>query len=153
MSREDDEQVLGDEYDDSLDDSSLASELNEELIEEWCPICRDVKPHAIVKGDRIACAECNHEHLREVDVPSTPVVRALITAEDKASEESLHAAWERLSAGASEDAQAYSIRLKLSEGDAIRHTKFGLGIVVEMTDTTKAEVLFSDGLRRLVCGK
>ena len=153
MSREQDERMLDDDMDDSLDDSALENELNEELIEEWCPICRDVKPHAIVKGDRIACAECNHEHLREVDVPTTPVVRTILTAEDRASDGALHAAWERLTAEAEGEAQPYSIRLKLSEGDVIRHSKFGIGIVVEMNDATKAEILFADSLRWLVCGK
>ena len=75
----------------------------------------------------------------------------MLSAEDKSSPEALEAAWKRVTDGA--DVQAYSIRLKLAEGDVIKHTKFGIGIVIEMTDSTKAEVLFCDGLRRLVCGK
>lgn len=152
--REEDEQMLDEDLDDSLDNPALESELNDDLIEEWCPICRDVKPHAVVKGDRIACAECNHEHLREVEAPNMPIKQTVLSDEDRASDEALKSAWERLTSDMDEESlQSYSIRLKLSDGDVIRHSKFGVGIVVEMTDTTKAEVLFLDGLRRLVCGK
>lgn len=155
MAREDEDRELDEGMDDDSfeDEPALESELDAELIEEWCPICRDIKPHAIVKGDKIACASCNHEHLRENETPNTPIVRSFLSEEDMASPENLLSAWKRLTSVEDGEIKPYSIRLKLSEGDVIRHTKFGIGIVVEMTDSTKAEVLFEDGLRRLVCGK
>lgn len=139
--------------DDSFDNPALESELDAELIEEWCPVCRAIRPHAVVKDDKIACAECNHEHFREVEAKGTPVQTSILSAADEADEASLRAAWERLTTGEDVDIKAYSIRLQLKEGDVIKHTKFGIGVVVEMTDSTKAEVLFEDGKRRLVCGK
>ncbi|MBQ9818388.1 MAG: hypothetical protein IJM59_13125 [Proteobacteria bacterium] len=154
MARDDEERELeGGMDDDSFDEPALESELEADLIEEWCPICRDIKPHAIVKGDKIACASCNHEHLRESEGTGGPVVKSLLTADDQASSENLANAWKRLTDVETDSIRSYSIRLKLLKGDVIRHPKFGLGIVVEMTDSTKAEVLFEDGLRRLVCGK
>lgn len=143
-----------DDFDDSLDDPSLESELKDDLIEEWCPVCREMKPHAIVKGDRIACAACNHEHRRETeDEGEIPAFQTILSSEDRATQASLHAAWQRLTEGNEGNALPYSIRLQLSEGEIVTHSKFGLGIVVEMTDTTKAEILFEDGLHRLICGK
>lgn len=154
MARDDEDNELDEGLDDdSFDSPALESELEANLIEEWCPICRDIKPHAIVNGDKIACAECNHEHLREVETKGTPIQKSLLSAEDMANANSLKEAWVRLTSVEGGEEKSYTIRLKLSEGDVIKHSKFGLGVVVEMTDSTKAEVLFEDGLRRLVCGK
>lgn len=158
MARDEEERELDDDLDDELEDdafdgASLENELESDLIEEWCPICKDIKPHAVVSNGKIACAVCNHEHHRETESTAAPIVRSLLSADDMASAESLKAAWQRLTDVEEGDIKPYSIRLKLSDGDVIRHAKFGIGIVVEMTDMTKAEVLFSDGLKRLVCGK
>ncbi len=154
MARDDEDNELDEGLDDdSFDSPALESELEANLIEEWCPICRDIKPHAIINEDKIACAECNHEHLREVEAKGTPIQKSLLSAEDMANANSLKEAWARLTSVKGEEQKSYTIRLKLTEGDVIKHSKFGLGVVVEMTDSTKAEVLFEDGLRRLVCGK
>lgn len=156
-SRDDEERdlELEEDLDDSFDNPAIESELEAELIEEWCPVCKEIKPHAIIGGDRIACAACNHEHSRDREAFSEhPVKHSVLSDEDKSSEASLCEAWKRLVAQEDESsAQAYSIRLKLAEGDIVRHAKFGIGIVVDMNDSTKAEVLFKDGIRRLVCGK
>ena len=150
-SRDDEDREYDELDDDSFDNPVLESEIEADLIEEWCPVCREIKPHAVIGNDKIACAACNHEHRREVDAPAPTAARSLLTSEDKSSPEALEAAWGRLTDGV--EPAPYSIRLKLSEGDVIKHTKFGNGIVIEMIDSTKAEVLFKDGLRKLVCGK
>ena len=155
-SRDDEERDLGEDLDDSFDNPAIESELEADLIEEWCPVCKEIKPHAVVSGDRIACAACNHEHSLERNggIGTRPAKQSILSNEDKASEASLSEAWKRLTTQENEsEVSPYSIRLKLSEGDVIRHSKFGVGIVVDMTDSTKAEVLFKDGIRRLVCGK
>lgn len=154
-SRDDEERDLDEDLDDSFDNPAIESELEADLIEEWCPVCKEIKPHAVVSGDRIACAACNHEHsLDRNGISDRPAKHSILTHEDKASEASLAEAWKRLTAQEKEsDVPSYSIRLKLSEGDVIHHSKFGIGIVIDMNDSTKAEVLFKDGIRRLVCGK
>ncbi len=154
MSRDEEENELDEGVeDDDFDGDSLESELDAELIEEWCPRCGDVKPHAVVKGNKIACAACNYEHTREVEEKGTPVQMSLLTAEEKEPGPAQHEAWKRLTDVDEADKLQYSIKLKLADGNVIRHNKFGIGVVVEMMDTTKAEVLFEDGLRKLVCGK
>ena len=47
-------------------------------------------------------------------------------------------------------AKDYSINAELTENDVIEHAKFGTGFVVELMSPTKVEVLFEDGLRKLV---
>lgn len=152
------DEELDETLDDDLDDdafggSELERELEQDLIEEWCPMCKDIRPHAIVSKDKIACAECNHEHKRQAEPVGVPAPRGLITEAERANPELLKAAWTRLTTEAEQEAQPYSIKLKLAEGDLIRHAKFGLGVVVEMTDVNKADILFEDAIHRLVCGK
>lgn len=154
MSRDEEENELDEGVeDDDFDGDSLENELDAELIEEWCPRCGDVKPHAVIKGNKIACAACNFEHIREGEEKGTPVQMSLLSAEEKVPGEKQAEAWKRLTDVEDEEMLPYSIKLKLADGKVIRHNKFGIGVVVEMIDTTKAEVLFSDGIRRLVCGK
>lgn len=135
-----------------MDDESLDNEAIEaELIEEWCPNCKDMRPHARTKSNKIACAECNHEHIREVD--TLVAVQSVLTPEDRADAQTLHAAWQRLTQVEDTEMKPYSIKAKFEEADIVRHNKFGVGIVVEMIDTTKVEILFEEGIKRLVCGK
>lgn len=153
------------EVDETLDDNLMSSfgredalenELEEaNLIEEWCPECREIQPHALVQDTtrRIVCAECRHEQERSLG-PVASEAKSLLLAEEAASEEGRYAAWKRLTQAADEsEIKAYSIRQVLEEGDVIKHVTFGLGVVLSLTERIKAEVLFSDKTRRLVCGK
>lgn len=47
----------------------------------------------------------------------------------------------------------YSIREKLSPNLVIEHARFGIGFVTEILGPAKAEVLFKDGLRKLIHNK
>lgn len=153
-SREDDERDLTDDLGEDFESEELEDELEADLIEEWCPVCREIKPHAVVGRDKIACAVCNHEHSRDGESQGIkPVVIKLVSDKELASEESRLAAWKRLTNVDESDIQKYTIRLKLAEGDVIRHSVFGIGVVIEVNDGTKAEVLFESGVCRLICGK
>lgn len=147
--REDDDDVLDDDADDSFDSAAIDGDVN-----QWCPHCGDIKPHIQVDeaGEKFKCVICNHEHARE-EVHG-PVVHNLLTPEDLESEEKCHEAWQRFTMDIDEsEIKAYSIRIKPEIGDIVRHSKFGVGVVTSLSDTTKAEILFEDGLHRLVCGK
>ena len=137
--------------DDEMEDDGFEEPILEGDIMEWCPTCKDIEPHVQVgeNVDRLKCAICNHEHIRE-ETPE-PVVQSLLSDEDLSTPENLRAAWQRLTEGA--EGEAYAIRIRPQVGDIVRHSKFGIGIVTQLSDATKAEMLFEDGLRRLVCGK
>jgi len=45
---------------------------------------------------------------------------------------------------------AYSLRTKLVVGDVVEHKVFGIGFVIEVPGPQKVEILFSNGLRKLV---
>ncbi len=47
--------------------------------------------------------------------------------------------------------RAFDISAEIGPNDVIEHPKFGIGFVVEQVKPTKVQVLFEDGLRKLVC--
>lgn len=62
--------------------------------------------------------------------------------------------WTKLKAKHGESAAVpYKLSLSLKVNDIIDHKTFGLGFVVEVPSPTKADVIFSDGLRKLVHGR
>ena len=61
-------------------------------------------------------------------------------------------AWEELSAHVNEEIEPipYTIRDSYEKEQRVDHPTFGIGHVVEISGPTKIEVLFQDGLRKLV---
>ena len=51
-SRDDEDREYDELDDDSFDNPVLESEIEADLIEEWCPVCREIKPHAVI-GTRL----------------------------------------------------------------------------------------------------
>ena len=47
----------------------------------------------------------------------------------------------------------YRITLKFSQGELVRHPKFGDGVVARVIDRGKAEILFKDGPRTMAHGQ
>ena len=49
--------------------------------------------------------------------------------------------------------EAFRISLVLSQGELIRHPKFGDGVVARVIDRGKVEILFKDGPRTMAHGQ
>ncbi len=147
---EDDREAYGEDD----DDESYGADADSDIM-EWCPNCNDIKPHIQVGegGVKIKCLECNLEHLRDDAQDAFPDPQPKEEEEDLSTEESRLAAWTRHTNVDETDMKPYSIRIKPAVGDVLKHAKFGVGVVVRLSDATRAEVLFRDGIRRLVCGK
>ena len=63
-------------------------------------------------------------------------------------------AWDKLAARfADAEIVDYGLTVTLAENDVVKHPKFGTGFVVEIPGARKAEILFEDGLRKLVFGR
>jgi hypothetical protein len=76
-----------------------------------------------------------------------------LTAAQKAERDQT-TAWEKAIAGQPSTAfKPYRITLTLSQGELIRHPKFGDGVVARVIDRGKAEILFKDGPRTMAHGQ
>lgn len=61
--------------------------------------------------------------------------------------------WEKAIAGKGiRDFRAYRVSEIFAEGDLVKHTKFGDGVVTRIVDTNKVEILFKDEPRTLAQG-
>lgn len=76
-----------------------------------------------------------------------------VRAAEKAEREQL-TAWEKAIAGQPASAfKPFRITLTLAEGELVRHSKFGDGVVAKVIDKGKVEILFQDGPRTMAHGQ
>jgi len=62
--------------------------------------------------------------------------------------------WKRRVANADPaTAVAYNVFAQVAPGTLVNHSKFGLGVVLEMLAPNKADVLFEDEIRKLMCNR
>lgn len=150
--RDDESDLDLNDEDDNLNDS-YEEAIPQGDVMEWCPKCQDIKPHVRIGEDseKFRCIVCNHEHIRE-ELPE-PVKKSLLSDEERENPEAQKLAWKRLVDVDNDDIKPYSIRIKPVVGDVLKHSKFGVGCVIELTDASKAEILFEEGIKRLICGK
>lgn len=144
-------------------------------VDSWCTKCKLVLNHrviAMVGGTpvRVECSTCNSHHNFRPRAPGdkadkTPgVARAGGSSSSAAGPRSTRASatkaqqalldrersWEKAIAGkAVNEFRNYRVDETFSEGDLIRHKKFGDGVVTRIIDPKKVEVLFKDEPRTL----
>ena len=138
-------------------------------VDSWCTKCRLFLNHRIIamlgpKPVRVECSTCgSHHNFRarppgEKDAPAgrttspasarAPRVSSATKAEQaRASREQ---SWEKAVTGrALNDFRKYTIHETFREGDLIRHSRFGDGVVTRIIDANKVEILFKDEPRTL----
>lgn len=137
-------------------------------IDSMCSKCKLVLNHRIVAVDhgtpvRVECLTCHGEHKyrappspskgsaaaaapkRERSTTPTRGGSAASRAEAKAeaARNDHEKTWESAIAGKNpRDFIAYNVALTFAEGDLVRHSKFGDGVIVRVLDAKKVEVLF-----------
>jgi hypothetical protein len=142
-------------------------------IDAWCTSCRADRLHRIIavvgnQPKKVECLSCKGHHLyrptaaqkeaaaahkRASRGESSSAVaprssRASVTP--KKREEDLTATWEKAVAGQPfESFKPYRIDKTFAKGELVRHTKFGDGVVANIVDATKCEILFRDGMKTL----
>ena len=138
-------------------------------VDSWCTRCRLVLNHRIVsmkdgKAHQVECLTCRSQHLWRAHAPGDKPAASIARARSSASPTSVARTtrapaarhehqWEKAIAGRGmTDFKAYSVTEKFTEGDLLRHKKFGDGVVTRIIDSHKVEVLFRDEARTLVQG-
>jgi len=141
-------------------------------VDAYCTKCKMDLNHRIVAMDgdtikRVECLTCRGQHNYRKPKSAAPAVRKRTTkkrttkaavaraAKAKAeAEAALRAEWEQATAGRDPaELTPYNISIALSPGLLLNHKKFGPGLVYELVDEGKAQVLFEEGLKLLVYGR
>jgi hypothetical protein len=140
-------------------------------IDAWCTKCRMDLNHRIVamvgeKVKKVFCLTCKTEHVfhkpknapvgdKRIVAKATSARGGRTTAAEREAaaqkaERVRVASWERAIAGQPANAfRSFRITESFSEGELVRHTKFGDGVVTRVVDRQKVEILFQDGPRTM----
>jgi hypothetical protein len=140
-------------------------------VDSWCTKCRLVLNHRIIAmvGStpvRVECSTCGSHHNYRGRAPGdkAPAVesrRGAASAEPRAPRMSSatkaeqaritrEQSWEKAVMGrAVNEFRRYNVHEAFKEGDLVKHSKFGDGIVTRIIDAMKIEILFRDEARTL----
>jgi hypothetical protein len=146
-------------------------------VDAWCTKCKLVLNHRIIamvgqKPVRVECSTCNSHHNFRGHAPgekpaasgssaSTGTRRVVGGAggSSRGPTKAVQAAldrersWEKAVSGHTvAEFKAYRVSGTFAEGELIRHSKFGDGIITAIVDAKKIEVLFKDDTRILAQG-
>ena len=141
-------------------------------IESYCTKCKLDLDHRVIAMDgakphKVECLTCRgHHRYRKpksaAAAAKKKTTRKKTTRKKKTAPETikdlpadeLRATWESAIAGTgTEDFTPYRIDLQLAEGQLLRHKKFGDGVVAELLEGGKANVIFEAGPKTLVFGR
>ncbi len=141
-------------------------------VDSYCTKCKLVLNHRIIamlgtRPVRVECSTCGSHHNYRAGAPgaataihspgsakapkAAPRGRGPSRAEQALLDRERQ--WEKAIAGrAVSDFRVYRVSHVFKEGDLVRHSKFGDGIVTRIIDNSKVEVLFKDDSRTLAQG-
>lgn len=147
-------------------------------VDSWCTKCKLVLNHRIIAlvgtvPARVECSTCNSHHNFRARAPgdkapsaggSSAVARGSATKSagprstrgpTKAQQIVIdrERSWEKAVSGKGvNEFRAYRVSEIFEEGDLIRHSKFGDGVVTRLLEGKKVEILFKDDARTLAHG-
>jgi hypothetical protein len=145
-------------------------------VDSWCTKCKLVLNHRIIAmvgpiPARVECSTCNSHHNFRPRAPGdkAPAAGARSTGASSASSGprstrssvtkaqqavlDREKSWEKAIAGKGvREFRAYRVSESFSEGDLVRHSKFGDGVVTRILEGKKVEILFKDDTRTLAQG-
>lgn len=138
---EPEDDIDGDDVDGDLDGLDASDDLEEE---------NDNDNYSDVS---VASAVRANPKRAQVRKKNSRVIEELFGDADISKADGQAAAWDRIQARmATTEPKPWSLSVELHEFDVLDHKVFGKGFVIQLITPTKAEVLFHDGLKKLVCG-
>jgi hypothetical protein len=131
------------------------------IVDSWCTKCKLVLAHTVEamvesKITKVHCNTCQGQHAYRAKAPGTKAAgdgtkrasRKTADGPPKRSE------YETLLRGRTGDkARTYASTERFSPGELLKHTSFGLGVVVAERDSVKIDVHFPDGPKVLMQGR
>lgn len=144
-----DEEDLDDDIDlDDIELEDLAEEEEEERPKRSKPSDDD-----LVEMDYEQALRANPKRAKAVKKRAS-LIETLLGEATLDSEDGIEAAWETLSKEVdTKIRKKYAIDAEFDTNQVIEHDTFGVGFVNQMLSETKVEVIFKDGIKRLVCNR
>jgi hypothetical protein len=145
-------------------------------VDAWCTKCKLVLNHRIIAmvgpiPARVECSTCNSHHNFRARSPADKAPAAGGTSRAAAGTKAAgprsargptkaqqvvldrERSWEKAVSGKGvHDFRPYRVSEIFEEGDLIRHSKFGDGVVTRVIEGKKVEILFKDDARTLAQG-
>ena len=139
-------------------------------VDSWCTKCRMMLTHRIVamvgpKPARVECETCHSQHNWRERAPGEAPVRSASTSSSgsgpraprvshvtrlEQERRDREVSWEKAVTGKMvTDFIKYNVKQQFQVGDLVKHPKFGDGVVTQIIDKNKVEILFKDEPRKL----
>jgi ribosomal protein L44E len=120
-------------------------------VDSWCTKCKLILAHtveAVVGGriTRVHCKTCSGQHAYRAKQPGTGT-RARTTRTAAAKTADLPSL---LRGRDPNNGRVYATTERYAENEVLRHATFGPGVVTQLKDVNKIEVMFQDGAKVLV---
>ena len=129
-------------------------------VDSYCGKCKLERVHhvvALVDGAvaKVVCKTCGSQHRYKPVQTGAKKKKRATTRKSSPSGPARHAKrWEEAMAeNGDRPGKPYSASLEFVSGDLIKHDRFGLGVVTEVSAAGKMHVLFEDAPRRLICNR
>jgi hypothetical protein len=134
-------------------------------VDAWCTKCKMDLNHRVIamEGDKIKRVECltcrgHHNYRRPKSAEPEPKRRSTSKKKKRAAKKAAvpdyRKLWEEAIMGRSpDDFTKYTITGNFEVGDLVRHKKFGDGVVAEIIEGGKIQVIFEPGPKTLVYGR
>jgi hypothetical protein len=132
-------------------------------VDSWCTKCKLVLAHTVEamvenKITRVHCNTCRGQHAYRATAPGTATKTAGGTRKSPAKKAAdavpKRSEYETLLRGrTAEKARTYATSERFAPGELIKHTVFGLGVVVGERDSVKIDVAFPGGPKVLMHGR
>jgi hypothetical protein len=144
-------------------------------VDAYCTKCKMDLTHRIIAMvgytiKKVECLTCHGHHtfrapksmprpaagsaVRKRGELGKPSPRPTGAKAAQATRTSEHQVWERAIVGRKpEEFTTYAMGQSFSEGQLVRHSRFGDGVVTEIRDPNKVSILFETGVRTLAHGR
>lgn len=155
----DDDEILDEEFDDDdildedieLEDDVDLDEI--EVVEEAAPKRKRGSDDDLVEMDYEQAIKANPKRAKALKKRAS-LIETLLDEVKLDSEEGIQEAWELLNEKVeTKIRKPYSLKEQYEENMVIEHPTFGVGFVNQILSETKIEIIFKDGVKRLVHNK
>jgi hypothetical protein len=123
-------------------------------VDSWCTRCKLVLAHtveAVANGriTRVHCNTCGGQHVYRARPPGSGT-GARRTRSDGPAAKPVRDYASLMKGRDPASARAYGLTERFKDGELIRHSTFGLGVITSLKDANKIEVSFPDGSKTLI---